>query len=260
MNWQEFLALLKNAKATIETGVLNLDAGSLVTMLYAGSMDSLLPQTIAPTVSEYEEYAQQIKAALGSKAGAKKASKTEDYGIADISHEIILHLWRNQADPTYQFDWSHMVGSKIEHFGFQRFTKKESLLYIKRTKQGTRYDVWASWGHMVNEPRAVTCYLYPKAGECPAFIGSVVEAKPFKYSNNTKEAMRVKIFTGSDTTESITVWPARGHDFLRDDEKARLREGAVGIAVVSLKMWNDRLSPSLVEWVLLEPSFKLKKK
>lgn len=257
MLWQEFLQLLKTAKTTVETGVLNLDAGSLTTLLYSGAMNSLLPPS--PTVQDYSDYAQQIKDALGSKAAPKKASKTEDYGIQDISHEIILHLWRNQADPTYQFDWSHMLGQKIESEGFQRFTKKPSLLYIKRTDKGMRQDVWASWGHMMNEPRAVTCYLYPKGGETPAFIGSIVESKAFKYSGNTKEAMKVKVFTGADTTESITVWPSRGKDALTPHQKACLKEGAVGIAVVSLKMWNDRLSPSLVEWVLLEPSFKLKK-
>lgn len=257
MLWNEFLPLLKAAKKA-EAGQLNLDAGSLTAMLFSGQMDSMF--TTPPSAEEYFEYAEELKKAINSKAKAKEASKTEEYGIADITSATLLHLWRNQANPIYQFDWFSILDSKIRQLAKFIPTKNNPLIpYVRYNQTQTqRTDIWKSWQSLEDHPKALSSYLVEGSGRFPAFVGVIVDQKIFSYREDTKNALKIKLYTGIDETEYITVWPPRGQNKITPQIKGRMAIGTVGIAALAVKMWNNRLSPALDEWVVLDKPEKKK--
>lgn len=254
--WAEMLDIIKRSKKDLEKGQVHLDAGSLVTLLFSGGFDEMFGGSL--DVEGYREKALELKKALGSKAADKKAAKHESYGIEDIHSDIILHLWRNQSNPIYSFDWLELLRDDVLKTGFQEF-KSPIIPFIKYTHKDTRrQDLWTSWGGMANNPKASTSYLLDPS-RTPAIIGAVTDVKKFSYAGGSKEAMRFKVFTGHDHSESITCWPDKGSDRINLITRERLVEGAVGIAVLRLSMWNDKLSPNLIEWHLLKAPIKKKK-
>jgi hypothetical protein len=258
ISWTDFLGILKKYK-TLDTEELHLDAGSLLTMLYAGELDSIIE--CDPTVENYSLRGAEIKKAMGSKAQDKKAAKNEDYGIVDINEsgsDIVLKLWRSESNPVYQFSWMEILHEQILAAGYKRRKSDHLIPYSRDLGGDKRHDIWSSWGSLCNNGKAISAYLGAQYVISPSFVGIIVESSKMRYSNGLKEAIKFSIFTGTDETETITCWPKKDENKVNEAIARSLKKGAIGIAAVNLKMWNDRVSPSLAKWTPLEAEDKKK--
>jgi len=250
MIWEEFLEKIRTFKREYSSGQLKLNAGGLITLVYAGAFDSMMPCN--PTCEDYHRMVEEIKKALGSNAEKQKAKKGDMFGVADIKDEMTLDLWRNEVNPLHKFDLMQNLQGFLDGQAFKK--NKHPLVPYVRQSPG-RYGetvktlLLNSWTGAFedNQLKSILLnknnrYLYNAA-----FVGMVSEAviKPLK---DGRESLVFKLHIATEQTGSIRVWP-NDKGFVEYKYTSTIVPGNIGLLVANLDIWNDWRRGSLVDWV-----------
>lgn len=238
--WNDFLGAIKQYKGECVSGQIRLDYGTLSTLLYQGSLDSLFDKTL--TLPEIQQAAEELKKALGSQAAPKEAKATELWGIADIDSEVRLNLWRHQVCPTTSFSLAKYFHNALAQLGYSPYSNREGLLF-----RSAEADLWTAWHFVVSDPKVHRFYMQKNAPRHTAFIGMVEKTSMFKYKDGTKEALRFDFFTGSDTVPGIVAWAERD-GLVHDQIKEAVKPKAYGLAVVRLSEYKGEITATLLKW------------
>ena len=267
MNWLEFLNKIKAFKTEYASKQLNLNAGSLTTLLFAGAFDTMIDHLPRPlTYQNYHALCSDLKKALGSKAALPKAKKTEALGIENIDSEIKLNMWRYQANPLHQFSLTDHFRGFMTSEGFQKTQGRDKRLIFRRPAPDTdetkhpkdqerAVEIWDSWRY-VFENNAVfkrnsiwtdtsgkKCYPDVKLG----FLGMIqdVTLRPLK---DGRESYTFKLFLGGETTDDLRVW-SNEQGFVPHAIRQHLKNGNVGIGICRINLYGEKPSGSLSEWI-----------
>lgn len=275
MKWLDFLEKLKTFKKECASRVpgeegkmqmqLNLNAGSLSTLLFAGAFDSMIERTII-TYKDYHELCQQMKDALGSDAELPSAKKNESLGIADIDSEIKLNMWRYQANPLHKFSLDEHFRGFLEAEGFIKSNTSGKKMIFRRPAPDSdqmvepkfrqrEVEIWSSWKYVFENNQVFRHHsMYTEASgrkHYPdtklGFLGMMqsVQARPLK---DGRESFTFRLFLGGETTDEIRVW-SNDQGFVPHAIRQYLKNGSVGVGIVNINKYNDKPSGSLREWI-----------
>lgn len=265
MNWSQLLEKIILFKQTCETGQLNISAGGMTTLLYAGCFDSIIDLPKPIQWNTYKELTEQLKSALGSEAMLPKARKNEALGIADIDSDIKLNLWRYQANPIHKFSLAEHFKGFMQAEGFKKTSGYEKKMIFFRPEPDTqsgsfrhrvkRLDIWDSWKYIFDNNAAFKAYStsedefgnkkYPASDI--GFLGMLQDVKEQTLKNG-KQSFTFKLFLGGETTDEIRVW-SNDQGVVPYAIRQHLKNGNVGVGIVRLQKYNDRPSGSLSEWI-----------
>jgi len=239
MLWNEFLDNIKNLKANFAAGQLRLDFGTLSKLLYAGAFASMFGKDL--NFEETQIAIDELRTALGSKAELSEAKKTELFGTQDIDSQIRLLLWRNQVLPTTRFQLASYFKNAITQFGL-RETSNELMPFGNNS-----IDLWTSWNILLSDPKYFRFYQQKPAPKNPAFVGMIEEVSTFNYKEGKNEALRFKLFNGTDCIPSIVVWAERDGKVHPVLKKALVKK-AYGLAILRLQEYRGETTCQLIEW------------
>jgi hypothetical protein len=265
MKWDDFLIKIKAFKETCGPGQLNLNAGSLTTLLFAGGFDSMIDKRPL-TYKDYHELCEALKQTIGSDAELPGAKKNEALGISDIDSDIKLNMWRYQANPLHRFSLTDHFKGFLEAEGFQksnaidkrlifRRPAPESDSYVEPKLRQRAVEIWSSWKYVFEntavfkhhsiwtEPSGYKHYPDTKLG----FLGMIqgVQLRPLK---DGRKSYTFRLFLGGETTDELRVW-ANEQGFVPHAIRQHLKNGSVGIGIIRISRYNDKPSGSLSEWI-----------
>lgn len=266
MKWTEFLDKIVAFKNYAAARQLNLNAGSLTTLLFAGAFDSMIESPTVLTYKDYHQLCTNLKKALGSKAELPGAKKNEALGIEDIDSEIKLNMWRYQANPLHRF-------SLVDHFsgfmaaeGFEKANAIDKKLIFRRRAPESDADrspkdreraveVWSSWRYVFENNQLFKHHsiwvdgsgrkIYPETKL--GFLGMIqqVTLRPLK---DGRESYTFRLFLGGETTDELRVW-SNEQGFVPHAIRQHLKNGNVGVGICRISKYNDKPSGSLSEWI-----------
>lgn len=235
ITWEEFLQQIKTLKKDYKAGQVDLRAGPLVTLLYAGAFDTMLGRE--PTFTEYKGLSSELLTALGSKAALPKAKKGEILGIADIKATIDLHLWRSEMSPTYKFD----IAALFEQFILSlRFLKTTGDLSYRRPALKNCGEILVFRNSKtVFENLRFFDYVNQKGLERTVGIVGIVRDFQVRKTKAGREMGTFRMFLGDGSSDLIYIWPIRGEDFLPYVKTQFLKNGQSGIVTARPAIWNN---------------------
>lgn len=244
MKWNEFCTKLREAKKAKKNKGLSVPV--IATLLFGGAMDSMLEPGEVAGVDTYKRMYEDVKAALGSKANLAKKKKTEMLGLIDVDGAVPLSLWRHQMNPLATFDIITTCKEDLKVYGF---IDTNHPAYPMKRKASDNYKSPALltpyWGKVFQNKMALDAF---EAGEYElAILGIITEATIKPYADGDKERLCFRLFTGTEYTDEITVWPTASGKIasqIRDSVKPM----EIGFAVVRPKTWNGRPGATLLRW------------
>ena len=264
MIWNDFIQKIKDYRKTCAAGQVNLNAISLITLIYVGAFDSMIDTL--PSLNIYRRMTKELMDALESTAKLPVAKKGEAYGIADIDSDLTLNMWRSQYNPLYSFDFSQYCHNVLDKKHFKK-NKPNILTYPHPNKISyfsKDFDLWESWSFIFDHPECLKHYSPPKNDpanrfrRAPAFLG-IVKTSELKLLKDGRESLVFTLFLGQEETGQIRVWPNKRsrEDIDKDnivDKRLRslLKPGALGYAIVRLQDLNGYKSATLLQWVPLK--------
>ncbi len=253
MTWTELLEKIKVFKKEYESGQVDLRAGSLISLLFAGGFDSIIGITNVDFL-EYQRLAKELLDALGSKASLPKAGKNDVIGIDQISSNLDLHLWRSEANSTYKFDFTDLFESFLAALKFKK--REGDVSHTRRVEGKPQIDIFRSMKTLFDDPRYKSYFKY-KANALVGLVG-IVRDWNVRTTKAGREMGTFKIFLGDSTSPGINVWPMKGETFISYKQKQFICNGQSGLAIVRPDIYNNRPQFTLIHF---EPTNeKVKKK
>ena len=202
MNWTDFLAKVKLLKKDYETGQIDLRAGSLLTLLFAGAFDTVLGRSNC-TYLDYLALSDELLHALGSSAALPKAKKGSLIGIANIASELDLHLWRTQMNPTYTFD----INALFEAFLLEKdFIKQPSHLeyeYRRRVKESRVEAFIFKNVNLVFDLERYRNYFMQKQSTALVGLMGIVQDYSVRLTKTGREMGTFKMFLGDQVSPIV---------------------------------------------------------
>jgi DNA polymerase III alpha subunit len=242
MTWSDFINNLKLAKKAKKNK--GLSVSTIANLLFSGAMDSMITET--PTLELYKKMYTEVQDALKSKAQLAKRKKTEMLGLAEVTDEFSLSLWRNQMNPLAVYDLISPCAENLKMFGFESTKHPAYPLMVKKSdKVRTPVVLTQFWKQVFDSPAAMASF---ETGQYElAILGIVTDVNVVKFSDGKKERMVFKLFTGVESTDSITVWPEMNGK-VSEVLKASIVPMQLGYCVVRPKPFNGNPSATLLRW------------
>jgi hypothetical protein len=244
MSWDKFCADLKRAKK--EKKSKGLSVPSIAALLYGGAFDSMLPEDKPRTAENYKIWYDQARTALSSKASLAKKRKTELIGLADVDGPVSLSLWRHQVNPLSAFDIISTCRDDLKMYGFVD-TSHQAYPMKRLASDSYRAPVLLTpyWAKVFQNKQALEAF---EAGEYElGILGVITDVQIKPYSDGAKERLVFRMFTGSEYTDEITVWPDRTGK-ITEHIRGSVQQLEMGFAIVRPKSWNGRPGATLLKW------------
>jgi len=243
MQWAEFIEKLADAK---KRKVKGLNIPTIANLLFGGAMDSMLPPGTEITIEMYKGLFEEAKKALKSKASLAKKRKTELIGLGEVNGPVSLSLWRHQMNPLSHFDIISSCKENLKMYGFED-TKHAAYPMKRRASETYRTPALLTpyWGKVFQNKIALDAF---EAGEYElAILGVITSATVRPYADGTKDRLVFQLFTGTEHTDDIIVWPDR-QGKIPEAITNSIRPLELGFAIVRPKTWNGRAGATLVKW------------
>jgi hypothetical protein len=242
MQWNEFIDALKLAKKEKKTKGISMQAIS--NLLFAGAMDSMIPEDRPRNVETYTALFKEAKAALKSKASLGKRRKGEIIGLEDVGGATTLALWRQQMNPLASCD---ILSSNKRALGMYGFVEKDHPAYpMIMISENMAPTLLSMYWNKVFENESAMAY-FERGSYNLAVLGLVTESVIRPYADGLKHRLTFKLFTGVDNTDEITVWPSK-EGKLNQALVDSIKPMELGFAIVKPKQWNGRNTATLVRW------------
>jgi hypothetical protein len=101
------------------------------------------------------------------------------------------------------------------------------------------------WGKVFQNKIALDAF---EAGEYElAILGIITDVIKRPYHDGSKERLVFKMFTGTEHTDEITVWPDRSGQ-IPAAVSGSIKQLELGFATVRPKIWNGRPGATLLRW------------
>ena len=255
MKWDEFLQKIRTYKETCVAGQVNLRANSLITLLYAGAFDGMIGID-RPSVEVYRLLGKELLSALGSKASMPKAKKGDLIGMDKIESNLDLHVWRSSINPTYKFNLIGEFDAFLRNLEFRREDLASPYAY-RRASVGRIPETFIFRDVKTLYLNDEYDYFFRTKKALVGVFGVVMDFK-VRTTKNGSEMGLFKLFTGTDTTENIYVWPPwrkdqegnfKRQEFLPREITAALRGNKAGLALVKASYWNNTRQLTLLKWI-----------
>jgi hypothetical protein len=243
--WDAFIQKLTIAKAEKIIGKFSVPA--FTTLIYGGAVDELLSERLdcQNRLDVYYNAYLEVKHAVDSKAGLPKKSKTAKIGISDIKTEAHLAMWRQTNSPIGVYPFLRSMTENLKGLGFAYDEIKN--YFIKRADKGVVHIATDEYQRIFSFVGTEFWSRIRQEKYIFHIIGVVTDKQVRLWSNNTKEMMKLSIFTGKENINDLIIWPPYGENEVDPFLKINIEVGNIYLFRILPKVDGEKQSATIKE-------------
>lgn len=244
--WEDLLEKLAHVKE--EKLLPGLRVGPMVVAIYSGGLDSILQPLIDSHGSHINAYNQAYKDVIkvtGSTAKLPKKNKNDFIGLDEVSNDAQLAAWRNQNSPIGVFPFLNTMKSELEILGFKYDENRHN--YRKSDPVKNTLDIATDeWEKLYSFIGSSYWDQIQSRNFRFHVVGVTTSVEVRKFSNNTKEMMKLSFFTGRESVSDVILWPDWGQDRIDAFLKMIIKPGEIFLFEAVPTFKNGRKGGRLV--------------
>lgn len=236
--WDEFIDKIRTIKQ--EKLIDKVSAPALANLIFVGAFDELLKDRLATgnIIDVYKNAFEEIKTATGSKASLPKKTKNAIVGIVDIKTEAHLAMWRQSSSPLGVYPFLNSLGDNLRILGYT--WNEERGQFRKHDDKGRIHIVTDEWERIFSLYDTNFWPMIQSKKFVFHIVGVVTNLKTSMYHNNSKEMLKVSLFTGRENIEDLVIWPERDTNKVSPFLKTQLQTGNIYLCEIMPKYDGKR--------------------